>query len=174
MEKPGIQTDGYHIACPVVSTDSLNEYRDTVLPGSYVGQLVSLLVPWSLRKYPGKRIAGAEALGVPVSVLRQYARAGGNSALTANVARRGEKICRDMAAKFQMLACQFADHAAKRESERAPKRRGFLAVRVRDESGIPRNAQIAAHVVAVRYVETDAVDVDVGAPRIGNREVDVL
>jgi hypothetical protein len=145
MEKLGTDEGEYHIPLPVNSPTKLCEYQDTVSTGSYVGQLMTLLVPYSLRKYPGKLGATSKLLSVPVSVVRLYGRAGGNANLTAPVARRGEKICRELIARLSILADQFRDHALTCEAKRAPIRRGFLTVRVRDDSGIPRTAQGPGH-----------------------------
>ena len=38
---------------------------------------------------------------------------------------------------------------------------------------VPRDTQVRTHVIPVGHVEADAVDADVGAPRIGDGEMDV-
>lgn len=94
---------------------------------------------YSLGKYPGKLRASADSLGLRLSTYKAMAYGNAVSRISLPLALRAAKILRSKIVELTRLADRF--EAIARERQARPKSRGFLDVRVRDDTGIPRNAR---------------------------------
>ena len=114
-----------------------NEHR--VTSGNPLVRLSRLLFPYAKGEYPGRVAAICGLLGCAVSSFRGY-RLRGGTRLTPWICERAEKVCD---AQIRELTAIRNDLAARRvvlERKQAPKRRGCFAVKVRDDTGIPKTA----------------------------------
>lgn len=105
-----------------------------------VTELMNVLFPYPFGKYPGKLTACALLLGISRKSFLSTAKPSGAKRLSLPLARRAGKICRDYAARLTGLAEAFEARALELEKRQAGRARGFWDIRVRDSSGIPRNA----------------------------------
>ena len=128
------QSGGKHFH-PLFAT--LRPHRQVGSLSKLLQRLGALCFPWHILDYPGRNRALAEALGYSVGTIEH----GVKGRLTPAMALRAEKFCRAMALELVALADLFKAEGEKLAAKKAPKRRGFLTVRIRDETGIPRNAR---------------------------------
>lgn len=104
-------------------------------------ELAQLAFPYSVSKYRGRQRSICEVLGLRLSSYQSLAKPLGVARLSLPLLLRAAKFCADRARAYEALSVRFAAMAEDRRAKNAPKHRGMLEVRVRDGSGIPRNAK---------------------------------
>lgn len=119
---------------------------DVVAGYSYTPQLMlrlgRVLFPVPLHKYEGRLKSLAKALGYSPASVSTYKRRGGDDRLTLPVIAAAEKLIAAQQIELAAIAEGLANKRRELESAKASKPRlaGMFTVRVRDGSGIPRDA----------------------------------
>lgn len=106
-----------------------------------IGSLAKVLYPLSLYEYPGRMQAMARLLGVAVGTYERVAKPCGGARLGLPLVTAAEKLCEVKIAELSTILAELRARKRVLNASTASKRRGFLTVRVRDQSGVPRNAQ---------------------------------
>lgn len=104
-------------------------------------RLADLSFPYQFDLYPGRWAALGRALGYARYTLISAAAPKRQFRLSRGMALRAAEFCEAQAKAYEVLGRQFRDHAAKSRGRSGPWRGGFHVVRVRDDTGIPRNAR---------------------------------
>lgn len=98
------------------------------------------LFPYSLSKYPGRRLGMALLLGISVSSYASMRKPAGNAVFRLPQIRRAEKIVAGLISELTGILDGLRKRREALELSRVGKSRGMLDVRVREPGGIPRNA----------------------------------
>lgn len=125
---------------PVIpmSVSEVSDYRMTG-DGGLLRDYANTVFPYRLDKYPGMIAAASESLGLSVSSYKCMAYENAVSRVSLPLAIRAGKILRAKILELTRLAERF--EAIARAKAAKPRTGSFLQVRVRDSSGIPRNAR---------------------------------
>lgn len=103
-----------------------------------LGKVALELWPWGLYEYPGRHKILAAIMGLSEGTIWRQIRKGGDERLSAGSALRLASWLRAKSVQLLAVAGELEMHAEGLKGRKPG--RGFLTVKVRDESGIPRSA----------------------------------